>query len=443
MKKIMVPGIGVEALGDGMIMRGVRDDKDISTFAAFHGSGSNKVYGRMSSEWCRVWRMTCENLMRHHPEVLRDEFVIVEDERTGEIVSTTCLLPWHCQYEGVSLDAAMLEEVGTRPEYRHRGFIRAQMDRFHRNVADRRFDFSIIWGIPYFYRQYGYTYALDMQTADTIPAWEIPDAGKSEKSPYRIRDAVEDDAGVLAQLYQRSRSSLQLYDIRSLDYWQFLLKWMKYPARLIIDTRTGESVGYFCVEKLEEKEGIKVYESAIFDNDAGMFVLRHLKSEFGNEIQVGWPQTGELVRLARSLGSTSLPVYQWLLRVPDVEGLIRKIAPALERRIEISVFNGMTRDLCVNLYKKAFMLRFRHGKLENVDAADFVDSSIGAEGGDINIPPDAFIRLVFGYRKIDQLLDAWPDITVKPESRYIVEVLFPLMKSYFVMPWQYYGPVDL
>ncbi|KKK69204.1 hypothetical protein LCGC14_2936370, partial [marine sediment metagenome] len=244
----MVPGIGVEALGDGMIMRGVRDDKDISTFAAFHGSGSNKVYGRMSSEWCRVWRMTCENLMRHHPEVLRDEFVIVEDERTGEIVSTTCLLPWHCQYEGVSLDAAMLEEVGTRPEYRHRGFIRAQMDRFHRNVADRRFDFSIIWGIPYFYRQYGYTYALDMQTADTIPAWEIPDAGKSEKSPYRIRDAVEDDAGVLAQLYQRSRSSLQLYDIRSLDYWQFLLKWMKYPARLIIDTRTGESVGYFCVE---------------------------------------------------------------------------------------------------------------------------------------------------------------------------------------------------
>ena len=103
----------------------------------------------------------------------------------------------------------------------------------------------------------------------------------------------------------------------------------------------------------------------------------------------------------------------------------------------------MTRDLCVNLYKKAFVLRFRYGKLENIDPADFVDSSIGAEGGDINIPPDAFLRLVFGYRKIDQLIDAWPDITVKPESRHLVEVLFPLMKSYFVMPWQYYGPVDL
>jgi hypothetical protein len=129
--------------------------------------------------------------------------------------------------------------------------------------------------------------------------------------------------------------------------------------------------------------------------------------------------------------------------VPDIEGLIRKIAPALERRIETSVFRGITRDLCVNLYKKAFMLRLRHGKLENVDPVDFVDSSIGADGGDINIPPDAFIRFVFGYRQIDQLIDAWPDITVKPESRYLVEVLFPLMKSYFVMPWQYYGPVDL
>ena len=397
----------------------------------------------MTPDWCRVWGLTCENLLHHHPGVLRDDFVFVEDERTGEIVSTTCLLPWKCKYEDVTLNAAMLEEVGTHPEYRQRGLIRAQMGRFHRSVEDRGFDFSIIWGIPYFYRQFGYTYVFDMLTADTIPAWEIPEAGKSEKSRYMIRKAVLEDAEVLAGLYQRSRASLQIYDTRDLNYWKFLLKRMKYPARLIIDTITGEAVGYFCVEKLEEKEGIKVFESAIFSFDAGMFVFRHLKLEYGNEIQLGWPETGELVKLGRSLGSAPMAVYQWLLRVPDIVGLISKISPVLERRIERSVFKDMTRDFCVNLYKRAFTLRFRHGKLEKVEKSNFVNSSLGAEGGDINIPPDAFLRLVFGYRRLDQLIDAWPDITVKPESRLLVDVLFPFMTSYFILPWQYYGLMGL
>ena len=274
-------------------MRGVSDEHDISRFAALHGSGTNKVYGRMAAEWCRVWGLTCENLMHHHPGILRDEFVFVEDERTGEVVSTSCLLPWQCKYEDVTLNVAMLEEVGTHLDYRHRGLVRALVGQFHRNVEDRGFDFSIIWGIPYFYRQFGYTYVFDMLTADTIPAWEIPDAGKSEKSRYVLREAVLEDAEVLAGLYQRSRSSLQIYDARDLDYWKFLLKRMKYPARLIIDTITGEVVGYFCVENLEEKQGIKVFENAIFSFDAGMFVLRHLKSKYGNEIQLGWPETGD------------------------------------------------------------------------------------------------------------------------------------------------------
>jgi predicted acetyltransferase len=430
-----------ETLEEGIVMRSVQDERDIERFAALHSSGTNGVYGRMTKKWCSRWGKTCKNLFHHHPEVSHDEFVIVEDERTGEVVSTTCLLPWQFNYEGVTLDVAMLEEVGTLPEYRHRGFIGAQMKRFHQNVAARGCDFSIIWGIPYFYRQYGYSYALDMQTADTIPAWQIPDSGKSEKHPYEIREAGPDDADVLSELYQRSRSSIQLYDMRSLDYWKFLLKWMKYPARMIINTRSKEVAGYFCVLTLEEKEGVRVFESAIFDHDVGMFALRYLKSEFGSEIQLEWPETGVLVHLGRSLGSTQLPVYQWLIRVPDIVGLIKKIAPVLESRIEASPFRDLNRDIYINLYKNALMLTFRNGTLESVEPLDFVDASIGAEGGDIDIPPDAFIRLVLGYRRIDQLIDAWPDISVKPESRYLMEVLFTKMTSYLVMPWWYYEPV--
>jgi hypothetical protein len=96
---------------------------------------------------------------------------------------------------------------------------------------------------------------------------------------------------------------------------------------------------------------------------------------------------------------------------------LRKIGPVLERRVAASDCAGLTADLCINLYRQAYVLHFQAGKLIQVERVGFVDASMGAEGGDLNIPPDAFVRLVLGYRDLDELHDAWPDIRVVDESR--------------------------
>ena len=75
------------------------------------------------------------------------------------------------------------------------------------------------------------------------------------------------------------------------------------------------------------------------------------------------------------------------------------------------------------------------GKLASVDAPGFVDASMGADGGDLCIPTDAFVRLVVGYRTLDELRDAWPDTVIKPRSRHILDVLFPRMTSCVWMPY--------
>jgi hypothetical protein len=62
---------------------------------------------------------------------------------------------------------------------------------------------------------------------------------------------------------------------------------------------------------------------------------------------------------------------------------------------------------------------------------------MGADGGDLCIPPDAFVRLVLGYRDLAELQDAWPDIVVKPERRHLLQTLFPKLASYFWMPYLY------
>jgi hypothetical protein len=152
-------------------------------------------------------------------------------------------------------------------------------------------------------------------------------------------------------------------------------------------------------------------------------------------LQISWPQKGPLVQLARSLGSEPAPTGQWLLRLPDTAEFVRRLGPLLERRLADTGRADLTADLCLNLYRNAYELQFDHGRLSRVEDVGFVDASMGAKGGDLNIPPEAFIRLLFGYRNLDELRDAWPDTYATPESRRVVETLFPEMLSHFCMPY--------
>ena len=416
-----------------MILRTVRDERDISKYATFHATYEKEM-----------WGITCNYLLHYHPEISYDDFLLMEDEHTGKMVSTTCLIPWHCRYEDVTLEVAMLEMVLTHPEYRHRGYIRTQVNRFHEMVKERHFDLSIIQGIPYYYRQYGYTYAIDFEGADSLPAWVIPNLHDGEPCLYELRKAVVGDVPILARLYQESMTTVQIHTSRSLPYWQFLLQRMQYPVQVVEDQRHGRTVGYVCIDKQTDNKSPRVLESVITNQDIGMFILRQLKTEGAREIQLGWPQTSTLVQIGRSLGSTPLPAYQWLLHIPDMAGLLSKIRPVLEHRVAASAFNGFTGDVCINFFRQAFMLEFKQGKLLGIDSVGFVDVPQDTDaGGDLCIPPEAFVRLVFGYRHLDEMRDVWPDIKVKSESRYLINVLFPKMTSVLCMPWQYYGPTTM
>jgi GNAT superfamily N-acetyltransferase len=407
-----------------LILRSVRDERDVERYVAAIAAVNGEVESRMG-----------DRLLRHHPAVVYDDFILVEDPRTGGVVSTTCLLPWRCRYEDVVLDVAMLEMVGTHPDYRHRGLIRAQIERFHQVVRERRCDLSIIQGIPYYYRQYGYAYALDLRDSDSLPAWRIPDLSGDPANRYRLRQATVDDVPVLTRLYQDLTAGLQLYTLRDAAYWRFLLQWAGCPVRLVEDGRDGRAVGYICTVARADGRVITVTECQIAGLEAGIAVLRQLKAETSGEIRLGGSQDHTLMRIGRSLGSTPLPAYQWLLRFGDVARFLHKIGPVLERRLAASGCAGLTADLCINLFRQAFVLHFEAGKLLQVEPAGFVDASMGADGGDLCIPLEAFVRLALGYRDLDELRDAWPDIVVKAGSRHVLDVLWPRMASWVRMPY--------
>lgn len=412
----------------GLVFRTVRDERDVERFEAFHSAIVSEAEGN-----------TCASLLRHHPEMTFDDFNMVEDAQTGELLSTTGLIPWLCRYEEIPLRAAMLEMVVTHPQHRHRGLIRLQMKPFHQRVSEQGYDISIIEGIPYYYRQYGYTYAIDHRSYDSLPSYFIPDSPDPGKpSPWALQPATPADAPRLVELYRRTMESVAFHMERDAAFWRYLLDQAHLPVRLVVSQGDGSLAGYVASFRMGDR-GTFVYESGIRDHEAAMFALRQLKAEAGGEIRIGWPQTGTLVQIARSLGSRPFPTYQWLVRITDIAAFLTKIAPVLERRLANAGCGGLTVDLIVNLFREAYVLHFAAGKLITVERAGFVDSSMGADGGDLCIPPDAFVRLVCGYRDLDELDDAWPDIVIRPGSRRWLEVLFPKMPSYWCTPYIYCG----
>ena len=413
-----------ERIGEHLLLRTVRDAQDAERFVALSAQINGAAEGSM-----------CARLIQHHPGTTFADYMLVEDERTGEVASTTCLIPWRLQYENVTLDAAMLEMVVTHPDYRRRGLVRAQIEAFHRTTRSRGFDVSIIQGIPYYYRQYGYAYALDHQPYQLLPSSAIPSPVQSESGSYSLRLATANDASTLTALYAQALSLTGLYTLRDQDYWRFLIEAAHWDVHLLEQPDGRAQAYYAAVRPLEGQAGIEVGESGATNHAAAMALLRRLKAETQGLIRLGGAGHTTLLDAARSLGSTPLPCDQWLLRITDMAGFLAKIGPALERRLAQSDCAGLDALLCINLYREAFLLNFEQGKLVEVKALGFVDASLGADGGDLCIPRDAFVRLMTGYRELDELRDAWPDIVVRPRSRHLLDVLFPRMASCVWMPY--------
>ncbi len=420
-----------EHLDGGLVLRAVRNDLDKERFAAFNAECNNPSEGA-----------TCACLLHHHPETTPDDYWLVEDEATGQVVSTTLLLPWNGRFGGIDLRLAQLEMVLTRPQYRGQGLVRLQMKHFEQVVKERGCHLSLIWGIPYYYRQFGYAYAIDGDFRQALPVWKIPAANPGSTAqgypgPVRLRPAAASDIPQLIQDYAAAVADLDFYIQRSPQYWRYLLEDAHHPIEIVEDAQTGASLGY--VTLIRSAAALDVLESGLASPETALKVLQALKPQANQQVLIAGPVCSALVKIAISLGSQAAPGLQWLLRLPDVAGFLSRIGPILEQRLRDAGWSGLSSELVINLFRQAFRLHFEAGRLAQVDSLGFVDASMGADGGHLLIPPEAFVRLVFGYRGLDDLRDAWPDTLVRPEVRQLVETLFPSMQSYLYTPYHYLG----
>jgi hypothetical protein len=406
-------------LRDRLVLRSISGPEDVERLAAFQGL----IHGQGVTDMTR-------ELILNHPDTRPEYWLYVEDERVGEIVSSICLIPWTLQYEDVPLRAGEMGIVATLEAYRHRGLVRAQAARHAELLQEGGFDLSHIQGIPYFYRQFGYEYAMPLVGGWQVELRHIPDA-PDDATSYAFRQATPDDLPLLMQLYDQAAADLAIHTVRDEAEWRYLLgpsTRTEMAAETWLALKDGNPVGCFRSPHHGFGEGLIVNETSHLDADAALAVLRHLKCLSAERerpyIRLCLPEDSTLIQAARCRGAHSQGYYAWQIKLVDVGQFLRKLAPVLERRIAASPFAGLTRDVCLNLYREAFEMRFKAGKLSEVISLGFSDR------GGIRVPPLLLAPLVLGYRSREELAQAHHDFSARGELQYLVDVLFPKMTSF-------------
>ncbi len=394
-----------------------------------------------------------ELMSGRHPLMGPRDFVVVEDTRRTEhrIVACTCFWSQVWEYEGIRFGFGRPEIVATDPGYRNRGLVRTLFEEIHARSEAEGHLAQGITGIRYFYRQFGYEYALNLDGRGITNLSLIPAAKENEPEPYTLRDATEEDIPLIQELFdRRGRESIVTSPIEAnwlryhLRMWNVVETDDNWHLQIIID-RAGMAAGFLLTPVVRWGKHMEVFALEVrpeVNLQAALPpILRALAAQ-GQQLQAK-PEAGPLHEISFTLGVTHpvydvlgsalttrrVPPYAWYVRVPDVPRFLRHIAPALERRLLESPLARYSGELHITLYRGGLHLVFEDGTLKLAESWHGPAYSAIEDAG---FPPLVFLQLLFGYRSLDDLRYAFPDVRVKDEAELLLKTLFPMKPSWVV-----------
>ncbi len=446
-------------LGDGLVLRWstTKDTEDVAELASlvFRWDQNEPNLGVAN-----VARLCMRG---DYPSMGPEDVVIVEDTGKGgnRIIACGFYLQEEWEFEGIVVPVGRPDIMATAPGYRNRGLMRAVLGVMHERCEREGRPVQGITGIPYFYRQFGYEYAIDERGQVAIALGMLPDK-RTDEEPYRLRRPRTGDVPEIAACYRQQQATYLVSRRLPDSFWHYYIGaedgtdavWN--DARLrIIETASGDLCGFVFTPYRRSKDAFTASMLGLVPgtnhHDAAPALLRELK-RLGEQTPVkrspspsdapdapDEPLETLILELGRShpcyetLQSAWLqsrePPAAWYVRVPDLPAFLRRIAPVLERRLTDSPFTGYSGDLGLDFYRGGLRMCFEDGKLTTVEDCQFGAYDNSAKGG---FPPLTFLRLVFGYSSLGELRAAYPDVWVNGEADALVETLFPKRSSRLV-----------
>jgi len=386
---------------------------------------------------------TLRRLVEHQPGFDLKMNYYIRDTDSGKIVSSLNAIPSAWAYDGIPIKNLELGFVGTLEAYRKKGLIRKLYYRYFEKEFHRgKYHISNIQGIPYFYRQFGYDFLIPAWRSILLRTNQIP-AVPSDKKPdwmrLSIRGATKANLNDIIELYDRLTSPLLVSTIRDRPLWElqekFHLDFSREFTTYVV--KSGEAVvGYFRLvsrenEKEPENSYLQVIESSISRIDGVRRTLEFLRSQCAergfHQIALSGATTSNLSRIGLDLGGQMNRGWKHQLRIRDMTQFLKRIRPALERRLRNTMFADLTQEMAINTYRHRYVLDFQDGRIRDIN-----DLGVHEDGKylDFRTPPSDFVRLLLGQYSPEELSHQNIDFIVQGPVKSLVETLFPKQESF-------------
>ncbi len=411
-------------IGDNLTLRVAIDDTNelqrfISLNIAVHKEESLKKY--------------INRLFLEHPEKDEIYWIYIEENDSNKMVSSIILAPLEWDLDGILIPICEMDLVGTLTQYRKRGLIGILNEVYEVIMEQKGYVFSVIRGVPYYYRKFGYEFALNLDERIVLNNDQIPSKKVEEIS---IRKATIQDLDFIKSIYNNQNK--KFFITNRFSRKNFYYKFMNvdfdnnFSSTYLIEVKgrlksffslgmSYDSIGYsLVVPEVNEECMIKIVQFVNTLNKEKDQIVFQINSDT------------KFSQYICSIGGKKSSGYGWQIRIPNIKKFLHAISPVLEQRIERSSYKGLTQNVVISDYKEIFTLIFKNGKIEDIE----VKKGYPFPGScDVQIPNSFLIKLLLSDRNFEEIKYIVRDSILKPGSEELIKILFPKKPS---LPNTYY-----
>lgn len=360
--------------------------------------------------------------------VVRDESASAG--KSSSIVSIAACLPTSIRLGSVSIPAARVDFVATRESHRGRGHASSLVRELLAD-SDRRGDLvQLTDGLPYFYRQFGFGYALNPPGMVVLPRIGTEDsssASRGETGSITIRPAVSAD---MSRIDHYVAACMSGFDIAPGEFasetWFDISEFGSDTDHLIVAESGGAIVGFTRAHR--DGDDVLRIQSSYADSPgvacrihAALAAIRSsglLALDCGNSV---WRD-----HLAAQGPVIPLP-FGISARTPDPVELLRLLRPEFDRRLGVISAPEPDRKLRLSLFTSAIVIEIHGETIADVRSASTVNDPPSPD--DVAIAPDWFPALVLGRWGAEELARRVDDVIAGTQPTTLSN-LFPALTAH-------------
>jgi hypothetical protein len=252
------------------------------------------------------------------------------------------------------------------------------------------------------------------------------------KVSHEIRPFSSHDIPRADQLLRKTREKFYVHSVRDEGVWKMQQETgmvAEYEFEGYAVEEKEEMIAHFRTSYNAEEKQLLLREITDVDEACARSILgflkgmgaQHILETLAATISCQESFTEHMVALG---GTKSVRPYSWQLRVMDYVKLFSEMKPLFEQRLARSTYRHLTETVNFNFYRFTIQMTFEDGVITNVQYLDT------GEDRSIRSSPLVFTQLLFGFRSREELETIFPDFTIRPSHKYLVDVLFPKMPSY-------------